>query len=324
MGRKLNLHGIIITNEIISNVIKSIFPNAKISLIKRMNRGIMNYVCFIKITSPNKHLILKISNLPEKYGIEKERYIIKILSKKGNVPVPKIIGYDFSCKSFPFKYLVLNKIEGELLEDIWGKLPHKEKEDIAFECGRTLALIHKIRFKSFGEIIGFNKFTKYDNYHDYFYNYFPPLEKEIESRKLLDPADLFKISSWLKSHKVLFTKRKQIVLCHNDFFFWHIFVKRINFKWRVIGVIDFGFAEKSFPESDFVKPDRWIFSHGENIRSLFIEGYCSIIPISKNFKEFLDFFRVNYDLKFYYRLRLTKQEKLAKKYLKDILNRISN
>lgn len=308
-----------IDKKLIEKILKIYWVNCKLISLKPCNRAYMNKVFEIQLVNPNCIYIIKISNQPKKFGLEKEKKIRDIIAKKTSIPVPKIIKFDFSKKVFPFKYLILEKIDGHLLEDIWGKLSKKEKEQIAYKSGEILAKLHTIKFKSFGDPITNKRFNSV-------YSQIIKANKEIRTifkkENLLEPIIIEKIKCIIKGSKRLLTTCKEPTLTHNDFFFWHIFVKKINHEWEINGIIDFGFASSSTKEVDFVKPDRWIFSHGKNIKNKFMKGYTTIQLLNKNHDKIVDLYRIHYDMWFYYRLIKTNQVELAEHYKQEIFRRI--
>lgn len=313
-----NLHNLSFSKKELENAVRIFYENCKIVYAKRLARGFMNYVAEIKITNPFKTFILKISNQEKKYSIEKEVFVIKLL-EKNNVSAPKIIKYDYSKKKFPFEILILKKFNGMILNDVWKKIDKKNRIKIAYELGKILAKINSIKFKKFAAIHGFNKFKYYKNYYEAVNKDINYIFKEHKKINFLEKETYKRVKKVFKKYKPLFLKLKEPVLVHNDFWFDHVFVKKSKNKYKIEGIIDFGFAGIFPKEMDFVKPHRWIFDKGKGIENAFMEGYQSLIKLDKNFKTLLYLFRVDFDLFFTYRLYKTHQIKLAKEY-KNKLN----
>jgi len=312
-----NLHNLSFKKNELEEIIRLFYKNCKLIYAKRLARGIMNYVAEVKIISPSKIFILKISNQKKKYSIEKEVFVIRILEKY-KIPAPKIIWYDYSRRNYPFEILILEKFNGKILSDVWNKISRKNQIKITYELGKILARINSIKFKKFAGIHGYNKFNYHKNAYDVMREDLKDVIGYHKKIKFLDPNIYKRILKIFAKYKPLLLKLKEPVLVHNDFHFDHVFVKKIKNEYKVEGVIDFGFAGIFPKEMDFVKPHRWIFDKGKDIENAFMKGYQKIIKLDKNFKIFLTLYRIDFDLFFIYRLYKTNQLKLAKEYKKNL------
>jgi len=123
--------------------IRKVFPNSRISAIKRFKKGLVNESYSVSISSPKKELVLRIYP-KEGWKVEKEAYLYNLIKEKTNVPVPAVYNIDTSKSIINKPYALLSKIEGK-------ELPLSKT--LVKEAGSCLAKLHSIKFGSFGWII---------------------------------------------------------------------------------------------------------------------------------------------------------------------------
>jgi aminoglycoside phosphotransferase (APT) family kinase protein len=66
------------------------------------------------------------------------------------VPVPRVVALDQSKELVPYEYLITTRLEGTPVIDGWSDLSVQERERIAYEAGRYLAVIYSHTFDRFG------------------------------------------------------------------------------------------------------------------------------------------------------------------------------
>ena len=89
----------------VGGIIKGIFPDSSVNYIRRFKKGLINESYDIKVN--NNALVLRI--YPRDFWkIKKEKYLYNLISKKTDVPVPKVIKTGRN-------YILMSKIEGKEL-----------------------------------------------------------------------------------------------------------------------------------------------------------------------------------------------------------------
>src|SRR3989344_4714526 len=313
-----NILKLSLTKEEIGEVVKEFYKNCEIEYTKQLSRGLMSLTFEIKIKNPSKIFIIKMSNLKGIFSLAKEVYVIKLLGKH-KIHCPNILYFDYSKKRYPFEILIIDKFKGKNLNEIWNKIDKKNKLRISFKLGELLALINSIKFKRFALINGYKKFKYYNNIYEDFHSHLTNDYVEYVNEGIIDKRTYERIKKVFLKYKKFLKSLRHPVLTHNDLWFDHVFVKKVGKYYKIEGIIDFGFAFIFPKEADFVKPQRWIFDKGEDIKASFMAGYQTIIKLDKNFDTTLSLFRVLYDTVFISRLHRTKQYELANKY-KKVLN----
>lgn len=311
------LHSINPNEKRVNDIIRNHYPNAVIKSVERQKLGVMNWVGLIKLSNPEKEVILKLSRQPKKWGIEKEKFVIDLIRERTSVPLAEVIGYDFTRKKYSYDYLILSKIDGRILHETWNELTSKEQEELAFQAGKILAEINSIKFKDFGAIVG-NRIIKTKNHKKSFLKENEQLYRIHEKLGFIPKKTLEEIKIFYKRNEDRLSEDNDPRLVHNDYHFWHIFTKKNKDGHVITGIIDFGFSQVAPRTYDLVKPDRWIFDRGENVKQKFLEGYESIEKITEKEWDRYRLYRVMFDLWFITRLVSTKQMNLANEYLKNI------
>jgi len=269
--------GHIISKNSINKAIKKEFPNSKISKIKKLKKGMINENYELLIRNPNKNLILRIYPKDE-WKAKKEEFLYKLISRKTNVPVPKIYLTDTSKKIFPKAFILYSKIEGQNLDLYYKKTRDKK---IIEKAGELLAKIHSIKFPSYGWIVGKNikpRFSKWTDFISYDIN-----EKlnNVSKIKKIQKNMVYKIIYLFKENKDLLDIKKEPCLLHKDYHFSHIFVKENN----ISGIIDMEWAIAGHNEFDLVKSKWFMFEKFPEIEKYFLNGYKRYGNISKKFDK---------------------------------------
>ncbi len=276
--------GFIISKNSVAKVINKSFPNSKIIKINKLKKGMVNKNYEILINNPNKRLILRIYP-NEEWKAKKEEFLYSLISRKTNVPVPKIYLTDTSKKILPNAFILYSKIEGENLDVYYKRTGNKK---IIEKAGELLAKIHSIKFLSYGWIMGKSVEPKFSRWLDFLsYDMDEKLNKISKIKKL--PKDLlYKIIDYYNKNKELVDVDKEPCLLHKDYHFSHIFVK----KDKISGIIDMEWATAGHNEIDLAKSSWFMFEKFPEIKKYFFKGYKRYGTISKKFEKREEVYRL--------------------------------
>ena len=247
--------------------IRKVFPDSRISSIKRFKKGLVNESYSVKIINPDKELVLRIYP-KEGWKAEKEAYLYSLVKEKTNMPVPVVYGVDISRNAINMPYSILSKIEGK-------EMPLNKK--VVKEAGSYLAKIHSIKMPYFGWIINKKIKPKFKSWPDFvFYD----LNYKIKRTKIAkDIAD--KIRKYVRDNKSLLDTETTPCLLHKDYHRPHIIVKNNKIK----GIIDFEWAIAGHNELDIAKSLLWMFEKNRRLEKIFLDGYKKYGAISDKFSE---------------------------------------
>lgn len=261
-------------NKKVGGIIGRIYPNNRISYVKKFKKGLINESYEVKIN--NKALVLRI--YPRDFWkVKKEKYLYNLIRKKTDVPVPKIIKTGRN-------YLLMSKIKGK-------ELQIKDRALIK-KAGELLAKIHSIKFHYYGWIISNEIKPKFKNWLD-FINY----DTNLKFRKI--PKKYIKLKNKIKN---IIEKNKSLLnilnikskpcLLHKDYHSSHIIVA----KHKIEGIIDLEWAMSGHNEFDIVKSLLWIFDKKPELEKIFLEGYKKYGRISREFNKRRGLYKILHSL----------------------------
>jgi len=219
---------------------------------------------------------------------------IKVLdSLSGLIPIPKLIE---SGNVDGHTYIVMSKLYGDKLSDIFREQKNVNKDKYLFIYGKTLAKIHDLD-------INWDKAMQRD------INDVP--SNDIYSN--LDEWETFVIE-YLKKNKP--TSINYDTFIHGDFHYGNILWN----DYKITGILDFEYAGIGFKEQDIawaliLRPGQE-FMDNKHDRDLFLEGYKSICMYDENK---LNWCLINGTMHFYLMNKKNEDNKYLNK-LKEIIN----
>jgi aminoglycoside phosphotransferase (APT) family kinase protein len=226
-------------------------------------RGVSSYVFVLE---GKRKLALKIS---PRYPLKSEIFFYEH-AKLARVPVPKIIAQDTSHRLIPFDYHITEWIYGEIPD----RLGARDHYHSAFELGRVVARLHRIKLGGFGypKVRGRWSHANWRSALRDFMKFEPRLsEMNLLFGKSLKPI----IKAILKDPKL----EVRPVLIHSDLGEDQYLVFREKGMWRVAGLLDPGFYVSGDPMFDFA--NALITWNKAPHRRGFEDGYRSIHALTR-------------------------------------------
>ena len=295
------------TKSKIEAVVWEVFLNSSILQIEKIPKGFMNTKYLIRISNPDKDLVLKIADGKryQKPYVLKEAAVLKLVKNKlPDLPVPEIFLAKEAHPMFSADLVLMSKLPGIDLADLWGNLSREEKADIVYQMGCLLAKLHTIKSDKFGGIA--NDGSLKDGSDSWAKATIPNLFEELGKQEVLGvhaPEFRDEIIRYFRSNLPIFAAQQEPTLVHIDWHKDHFRVEKINGKWKVVGVLDFEFAEYAPKLYDFVKSERWLFRDEPATREPFMRGYKEAGGrLPKNHSEALNVFRAHHKVFFVRRL----------------------
>ncbi len=275
--------------EQIKTIAKKEF-DAEVIKIKKITEGYSHYMYNVRINKEPYELIFRFSNNKKKdVNLAKEKYVMEVMSKN-NLPIPKIYAFDNSKKESSEEYMVLEKMSGIRLDTIWDSMTKEEKTQVTEEIGKILSKIHSIKFEEFGYIreggeIDFDVAFRFKQMGDplthsrylrgELKDYFINFSRLISYRHL--PKEFFRnYMDFLHKNLETLDYSEKPVLIHSDFMTGHLFVKKDNSVYKIVGLIDFELAKASAPQGDFIKLHRQGFFDDPDLKEALKKGYGKI------------------------------------------------
>lgn len=219
-----------------------------------------------------KQLILKICDRLNDYL--REVYFLKHF--QGIVLVPKIIQLIPPDDSL-HGAILMEHLKGELLRC------NENNENLYFEIGRSLALIHENRLKGYGDPI-VNNLS--DDPRDYFNFKFEEGLNECNDHLPLDLLN--KCRQYHEAQLNLLLAVDGPCMVHRDFRPGNIMV----YDGKLQGIIDWSSARASFAEEDFCSLEHGEWALNPTNKKSLIAGYASIRPVP-DYNRLMPFLRLN-------------------------------
>lgn len=263
----------------IPEIVKREFK-AKTLEIKRITEGFSHYMYLIKINQAPFEVIVRFSNnRDEEVSLEKEKFIIETL-RKNRIPAPRIL-------AFSKEYMILEKMPGDRLDLIWNNIDKNEKIYLTEKMGRILRDIHSINFEKFGPIksngqidvdssFKFRRVGIQLEYNPWIREVIKQFSKNyarLLSYSHIDKKLMMKINMYILKNLKYINYTGKPTLIHGDFQKGHVFVKKIDGEYKIVGIIDFEFANSSAPEYDFIKLHREGFFEDKKLLNALERGY---------------------------------------------------
>jgi aminoglycoside phosphotransferase (APT) family kinase protein len=175
----------------------------------------------------------------------------ELLANSG-VPVPEVVALGFSGEVSPYDYLIMTRLPGRPLVDVWSELDKRQKKRAAHAVGTHLAQIHTNAFQRFGYLSRLDS-NGYAHWYDFVYAYYSYYAAQVQKLEILEAAIFDRLQNLLRNNRALLDQVTLGALVHSSFQFKHILYQ----AGEITGVLDFGHALSGDPAWDFVLEDEW-------------------------------------------------------------------
>lgn len=207
------------------------------------------------------------------------------LLRAGEIPVPELLVLDESQTLVPHAFMITTRLPGETVFESWSALDERTRQQIAFEAGRCLALLHRHPLPAFGSLSrlaegGFPTWTAY--LEDYVARY----GRQARDEKLLDAATTTRIEQLLVQFQPLLAAVTPGRLLHGDYQFENV----LQQDGQVTGIIDFEWAMSGDPAFD-CRLDESLAECPGSVEP-FYAGYESVSPFPDHHRLKADFYRL--------------------------------
>lgn len=143
-------------NETLSKMVDKFFSTLKMEHCQELTEGFFNVAYEIGLNNGQK-VILKIAPSKEMRIMTYEKNIMFseveamiMAAKTGEIPVPKVIGYDDSCTICESPYFFMEKLDGKSLNTEKENLSSDQITNIYTEVGQINRKINEISCPCFG------------------------------------------------------------------------------------------------------------------------------------------------------------------------------
>lgn len=212
------------------------------------------------VYSLNEEYVLKL--YPAFYHDQFDREIEtmrKLPSKLLVVQIPRIISYGIFEG---WNYLIMTKLQGELLIDIWGDLTNEEKVLLSNDLGKTIKAFHQVPIQNVHHIeIGWGSFIAKQLEQMEKYHKKAGLERELllQLKGYVDP--------------LIIDHDPQNVLLTGEYTPFNLMMNQADGKWRLTGVIDFADCFLGDCHYDLLGPILFMFKGNKELIEPFLDSY---------------------------------------------------
>lgn len=190
-----------------------------------------------------------------------ETLVMKHLHNKLSVSTPNIL-YQGIISGWP--YIIMNRLEGTILEGLWEKLDHNNKISIIRELGSLIREVHSLPT---------NGLESMDCHWQQFIT--KQISHCVEQHRITNLPDILlkQIPKYLDSTADLLPKIKQPVILTGEYTPMNFLVKQTSNVWHINGLIDFGDSMLGLPEYDLLGPGVFLIQGDKKLLREFLISY---------------------------------------------------
>ncbi len=245
-----------------------------------------NYVFLVK---GKEDLIFKFYGKKVKYLCEKRA--LSCLKTFKEIPKLKSSGDD----NVP--WILMNKIEGALLQEVWESVSRENRNHLLRSMGELLGRLHNQQTQDYfglwedlSPIPPENNFIKYRIKND------NRIMEKIRNQNLPDKKIFEEAYDELKNLYTKLDPDTKGVICHRDYSFRNILVTKENNNRTIKGLIDFEHCQIDDPAIDFNTLYQYQMLNTDDMEKAFFEGYEKYMARPGDFKERKKYYMINLGL----------------------------
>ncbi|MCG8571347.1 MAG: phosphotransferase [Spirochaetes bacterium] len=205
--------------------------------------------------------IIKFFAKEDKEFYETEREFLSIIDGKLSIATPKIITAQYWSE---YPYIIMEKIQGNLLKEVWQALEYQEKLELIRQLGETIQSLHAVPIEQFQRLpFKWEPFIKKQqkDFLTHHQNY------------QLDASWLNQLGPYLRSVPIDPLEKQYQVPLHTEIMLEHLFVQRKNGKLKLTGLIDFEPSMTGHREYDFCGVGLFITQGNSGLFKEFFKAY---------------------------------------------------
>ncbi|KTC89499.1 aminoglycoside phosphotransferase family protein [Fluoribacter dumoffii] len=190
-----------------------------------------------------------------------EQAVLRHVDGKLSLQTPKL---EYEGELWGWPYLIITKLEGTLLENLWETMAHDNKMIILHELGMLIREVHALPTDGLEGM---------DCYWPQF------LEKQIaqcvkhHQVKGLPKTLLEQLPAYLAAARENLPELKKPVILTGEYTPMNFLVKQVNGVWHISGLIDFGDAMLGLPQYDLLGPGAFLIQGNKQLLQTFLLAY---------------------------------------------------
>lgn len=178
--------------------------------------------------------------------MRQEPELHRLIEERTDVPIPKILAYDFSRTVIDRDYLIMNRLPGTAMSEVADRLTRTESESILAELGRCVAKLHGIRGRHYGYVGPHRPMEPQSDWPAAFAVMWGKLVEDCVRCGVYNEQDRALALRLFEKHHAVFDPSTPAALCHMDLWVANILVH----DKRLSALFDFDRACFGDPEND--------------------------------------------------------------------------
>lgn len=210
----------------------------------------------------NDDLIIKIFPPFHRHQWDSEHKSLQFIFNKIRVSTPKLIAYNFYKNNWT--YVIMTKLEGTSLEQIWLSTDFETKKSILHNIGMLMKEVHSLNLnKLTGLPDDWNSFIK-----NQLANY-----KERHTRNAMPEWFLSQLECYVNDNIYLLAQHSKSVFLTGEYTPFNLLVQNINGIWDLTAMIDFGDAMIGIKEYDLLGPLLFLCEGNKELVQTLLSAY---------------------------------------------------
>lgn len=190
-----------------------------------------------------------------------EKLVLSHLQDKISIKTPRI---EHVGEIDGWPYIVINRLEGTLLEDLWEKMDHNNKMIIMRELGVLIREVHSLSTVGLEAI---------DSHWEQFIR--KQINHCVEQHRITKLPEFLvqQIPIYLEALDSSWLQIKKPVLLTGEYTPMNFIVKKTSGIWHINGLIDFGDAMLGLAEYDLLGPGAFLIQGDKRLLKTFLISY---------------------------------------------------
>ncbi|MDE5893648.1 MAG: aminoglycoside phosphotransferase family protein [Acetatifactor sp.] len=226
-----------VSEEIINRMVKKAFEEKALEM-QELKEGYFNIA--YKVRLKDRNVVLKIAPSPDIQIMTNEKNIMysevdsmRMVAKRTDVPIPRILFYDNSGSVIDREYFFMEMLQGQSLSSLQDALSEEEKQGIYYRLGQYTRQLNGIEGERFGY------YAQPDRQGENWFEVFRDMVRDTYAdarRKDIDmPVEEDKTLELLERDRAIFEAVKTPRFVHWDIWAGNVFIA----DNRIEGIIDF-------------------------------------------------------------------------------------
>lgn len=226
-----------VTEETINRMIQKAFGENVLE-IQELKEGYFNIA--YKIQLHNRDVVLKIAPPRDMEVMTFEKNIMfsevdsmRMVAKRTDVPVPRVLFYDNSGSVSDREYFFMEMLQGQSLSSMQDALPEGEKQEIYYRLGQYTRQLNQITGEKFGYYAQPDR--QGENWYEVFRDMVRDTYADAGRKDIVIPVEEDRTLELLEQDRAIFEAVKTPRFVHWDIWAGNVFIA----DNRIEGIIDF-------------------------------------------------------------------------------------